>query len=615
MWILSAGLSFRYYLSADVSDVGGLLVLGFLVVYSIGHFWALQWIFRAMSWPLGQLNPRWTSYLLPVLLVTLIVDQEVYRRFHFHLNLLAFRYLLFGQGQVISFEVWDWIKFASVCASSVGLLYLAKRSVSFSPGLQRKIQYFGAAAFVSSHLLHSYFDATFFSPITYPALELPFAAPLKTPDIYEKFAWFDKEKYKHKALLFRTSAGQNLYYPRRATSCDLSPHTKLNLIYIVLDSVRKDALTEDISPNIERFFSKGLSLSKHFSGSNETRGGIFSLFYSIPASYFDDFKNQKKGPILIESLQQADYHLSLFSSAPLTMPEFDQTVFSGVRNLRTHSKAKMAADRDQEAVAGLLADLDTHLDGHKDQPFFGFLFLDSAHEYDLPGNFPQKFLPSSAAITRSGLKSHDELVQIQNRYKNSIHYMDSLLKQVFDYLQAQGLTQNTIVLLTSDHGEEFDDLNLRYWGHNSNFSSFQTQVPLMIRIPPSLQAKVQLTSASQERTSHYDVAPSVLHLLGCPQDPRNISSGRDLFEPKNGVKAIPVQSTAEREPWILQGTLNRFAISGKDSIVVLEPSGDYKTLNSQYRDIPSSQIPWPQVYAAWAERWRFFQTPKIGSSD
>ena len=105
-----------------------------------------------------------------------------------------------------------------------------------------------------SHLLHTYADATFYSPITRPSLKLPFAAPSKTPDLYEGFSWFHREEYKHKSLLFKTSTSQTMYYPQKNPQCDQA--IKPNILYIVLDTVRWDVLTEEIAPYTRNFSSR-----------------------------------------------------------------------------------------------------------------------------------------------------------------------------------------------------------------------------------------------------------------------------------------------------------------------------------------------------------------------
>jgi len=94
---------------------------------------------------------------------------------------------------------------------------------------------------------------------------------------------------------------------------------------------------------------------------------------------------------------------------------------------------------------------------------------------------------------------------------------------VFDHLTAKGLFQNTIVVLTGDHGEEF--LEHGRWGHNSTFSKEQISPPLVLWLPGLAPAEHRSLS------SHLDIAPTVLRALGCTNPSDDLSLGHDLLGP------------------------------------------------------------------------------------
>lgn len=79
----------------------------------------------------------------------------------------------------------------------------------------------------------------------------------------------------------------------------------------------------------------------------------------------------------------------------------------------------------------------------------------------------------------------------------------------------------SMVLITGDHGEEF--LENGHWGHNSEFTDQQTRVPLVLYIPGTGQSTVS------RMTSHLDIAPTLLPLLGLKNRAENFSQGYDLF--------------------------------------------------------------------------------------
>src|SRR5699024_8586738 len=101
----------------------------------------------------------------------------------------------------------------------------------------------------------------------------------------------------------------------------------------------------------------------------------------------------------------------------------------------------------------------------------------------------------------------------------------SLVGKVLDKLRAQGLMDDTIVVVTGDHGQGFNDTGLGYWGHNGNYSRYQTQVPLVIHWPGKAADRVDYF------TSHFDIAATLMkRLLGVDNAFAATSVGRDLFE-------------------------------------------------------------------------------------
>lgn len=593
-WIVSVVAGWVYFSQFRF----GFTVGAFLWIYIVGHFWALQWIFRILaSVPLMVLKEKTAQlaryFLLgPLLQIILWIDSQLFLQYKFHLNLFSLKLFFLGKGQVIQFSIWDWIQATFI----VVFIFLCHGVLFRFPSFLQKMnwlksrrfilgcQLLGSFAFVSSHLVHSYADAIFWTELTQPALAPPFAAPLKTPDIYDSFSWFNAKKYSHKDKLFATEDDSLISYPKEKISCQ-QPLWKPNILFVVVDTLRADAVTKEAMPETLSYLREAQWFFDHHSGSNETRGGIFSLFYSIPPSYFESFRQLKKTPVLMDRLRELDYSFFIYASAPLTMPEFDQTVFSKVPNLRVQSHASSAWQRDVEIVDEFLGALNTKRD-----PFMGFLFFDAVHGYEYPTSFAEKFTPTKSDINYSELGPTSDPTPERNRYLNSVAYVDSLIGKVFKRLKSEKMLENTVVIFTSDHGQELNDLGLNYWGHNSNFSEFQTRVPFAIWAPPRLDAAFV---DGNERTSHYDVAPTLMRWLACSSPGEMYSSGSSL-------------TAHQKKDWLFMGTLSFFAISGKENIVELKPSGDYRILDKRYRET-ENQVPWDDIYQAWSERWRFFQ--------
>ncbi len=101
--------------------------------------------------------------------------------------------------------------------------------------------------------------------------------------------------------------------------------------------------------------------------------------------------------------------------------------------------------------------------------------------------------------------------------------VDSLAGQVIDALKQKDLLKNTVVMITGDHGQEFNENHKNYWGHWANYSRPQTGVP-MIYYYPGCEA-----GDRNYRTTHYDVSTTLLkQVLGVQNPPEDLSMGRML---------------------------------------------------------------------------------------
>jgi arylsulfatase A-like enzyme len=136
---------------------------------------------------------------------------------------------------------------------------------------------------------------------------------------------------------------------------------------------------------------------------------------------------------------------------------------------------------------------------HADRPFFLFIHTYQVHE---PYNPPAEF----AAIFRAD--EQNERRRKQSAYEAEIRYTDDVLGRFLDVLMARQLTERTIVVITSDHGEGFGEHG--WSGHGFDLHDEALLVPLVVRapgvVPPGLVVEEQVALA--------DLAPTLLDLAG-----------------------------------------------------------------------------------------------------
>jgi len=128
----------------------------------------------------------------------------------------------------------------------------------------------------------------------------------------------------------------------------------------------------------------------------------------------------------------------------------------------------------------------TWLSTNNERPFFAFLNYYDAHEPFLPPPPFDTMFGKSIARTDPNLspKEHwpqSEVQQERDAYDGSIAYLDESIGALFKQLQMRGLLENTLVIITSDHGEEFAEHQIM--GHGYNLYLTSLHVPLVI-LPP-----------------------------------------------------------------------------------------------------------------------------------
>ena len=295
-----------------------------------------------------------------------------------------------------------------------------------------------------------------------------------------------------------------------------------NIVWLTCESLRWDMLTPEIMPNLWAFSQKGRRFTDHVSGGNGTRMGIFSMFYGLPGSYWFSVLDERQPPLLVQLLQQRDYRFGLFSGAKFTYPEFDKTVWSSLpAGLLKEDMLGEGWQRDERNVTRMLDFIGNSEGG---EPFMGFLFFESAHAHYY---FPEGDVIRPDYLVDFNYATVDveaEIDRIFNRYINAAHHIDRQMGRLFEALEARGLLERTIVVVTSDHGEEF--LEKGRWGHNSEFHDEQLRTPMVLVAPDVTPAVVDAP------TSHLDIVPTLMPMLGVTNPVSDYALGTSLLSPQ-----------------------------------------------------------------------------------
>ena len=303
-----------------------------------------------------------------------------------------------------------------------------------------------------------------------------------------------------------------------------APTRPYNIIWLAAESWRADTLNEHVMPNTWQFAKQATRFTQNYSGGNGTRAGIFSMFMGMPASYWFQFLQEQRGAAVIDVMHKQQYQMRFFTSGLFSYPEFDRTIFAQVPENKMQAlqrNGKISWQNDQQNVSDLLGFIDKR---DITKPFFTFMFFESPHaRYFFPPESviatPYRDDLNYATLSKEALRQ--DILPIKNRYINAVHHLDSQYKRVFDYLKDRNLLNSTIVILVGDHGEEF--MEHGFWGHNSTFVDEQVRTPLVIYAPK------QAAKVVNQLTSHNDIVPTIMPMLGVTNPHSDYSIGINLF--------------------------------------------------------------------------------------
>jgi arylsulfatase A-like enzyme len=172
------------------------------------------------------------------------------------------------------------------------------------------------------------------------------------------------------------------------------------------------------------------------------------------------------------------------------------------------------------------------LESRGDADFFLFLhYYDPHWHYDPPAPYDRTFDPSyDGAVTgiwwdfkeldRETIAPRD-LHHLEALYDGEILYTDRHVERLFQEMKRIGVFEKALVIVTSDHGEEF--LDHGSWEHQKTLYEEQLRVPLLMKLPGSETGSRRVG----EQVSLVDVAPTVLDVLSIAPPPTY--EGRSLL--------------------------------------------------------------------------------------
>lgn len=324
---------------------------------------------------------------------------------------------------------------------------------------------------------------------------------------------------------------------------------KPNIYLFVVETLREEFLTEEIAPHLADFRQPDRPLT--FASSNGTQKSWFSIFYAQSPLYFGDMYRSgwTKGSPILEQFKRSGYKIHLYSGSRLTYYGMNEVLFGEQYALADDvyldppSTDRPAWQCDQSMFNQLTDDVDRY---KEEQGHLFIVFIESTHfNYSWPATQKGPFTPYIEDI--NFLKEacfQTNMLEIQNRYRNSIHYVDDLFGRFFNALKHHGLYDNALIAITADHGEEFFEQGNLF--HASALSKEQIRVPIYFHMKGfTPQTKV---------LSHVDILPTLMHIVFGEEKGMGILYGKSVLTERPSMFAMTGRYNGSRSPheFILQ---------------------------------------------------------------
>jgi len=309
-----------------------------------------------------------------------------------------------------------------------------------------------------------------------------------------------------------------------------------DIYFFMVESMRADALTPKVTPFLAKFRDHSCQqLTSTWAGSNGTHLSWFSTFHSTPPVFWRSTVQQQEndpknaGSPTLKWLKNQGYNLEVRAVCDLEYNQFGKTNFGSqgqLSHLIEHcSKDSLYASKggicEREVFA--FSQLRSALVKNKEGGNFYYTALDSPHyNYYWHSDFAPPFEDYVDDTSFPINPSPAELQRYVNRYWNACAWVDHQIEEFIGYLKANGRYENSIIVITGDHGEEFKEHGK--WFHCSSVYNEQIEVPILIKWPKSqtLQPKVK-------NASHLDIMPSIMAHIGASDATLNILQGENLL--------------------------------------------------------------------------------------
>lgn len=319
----------------------------------------------------------------------------------------------------------------------------------------------------------------------------------------------------------------------------------MNIVLIVIDTLRPDHLgvngyTRDTSPRIDKLSKEGTSFSNAYCPLPRSDPSITSILTGMYAHSHGIrlVHNRELSPsisMLPEILHSHDYKTAYMGGAGLHndglergFEEFNLSKWK-IKNKFKRGLYKIFNPKNFLSVSQQYTNIAIKwIKKNSSKKFFLFLHYEDLHwPYNIPKPFDDMFDPdykgkhdfntcvngkySRGDIIFGNIKlPKEEVDHAIAHYDGGIRYIDTQIGRILDFVKEQNLEEDTLIIITSDHGENFGEHNF-YFQHGASLYEPSLKVPLIFKYFTLPQNKI-----INARIQNTDIMPTVLDMLNIP---------------------------------------------------------------------------------------------------
>ncbi len=288
---------------------------------------------------------------------------------------------------------------------------------------------------------------------------------------------------------------------------------KPNIFIIVVDSLRQDYLTPynpkiNFTPQIDSFARESIVMKNAFTpygGTVLAEPAIWTGTLQLHKQFIEPFYPLNTLQKLIEAENYDSY---------VTLDPVLKIIVKPSAQIKTSDQYSADTEWQRLNLRNSLNEFRAQMDARSDKtrPVFGY-------------TQPQNIHIRNVEFNRTRKVQYGDFPGFDSYYAHGVRDLDQAFGEFIEYLKSSGQYDNSIVVLTSDHGDSLGELGR--WGHSTWIFPEILRIPLIVHLPPKLREGLYWDDQTAAFSS--DITPSLYYLLGHRPIISNEFFGKPLF--------------------------------------------------------------------------------------